>query len=430
MSAKRKKERVVCKFYVWMISQRNAVWQADGRSNQPNLGRHSLGTKDYAEALKSLELLDRKTAVRNGLADPQSLEYRNPSELSFAAGVQLYLEHARRPRVVGGVKPKSADRYKAVMDKAVPFFQSKGLETWNQITKQHLFSYASWLDGEQYSYSTEYFELTTIKQAMNHMIESKAIPSECDFTLELPKPTDTDTYCWRPDEVRAMILVCERREDLGWLRNVLIALARTGMRISELAHLQWSDIDFATNNVVLKDESRSKRRFRADARTTKGKRGRSFPIHSDLRCVLDGLYVPDAIGRVFIGPRGGPLRPDTVRTTLINQVIKPLELRFPSAENEIGFKDGRLHSFRHFFCSESANSGIPEQVLMRWLGHRSSAMVKYYYHLHDEASQEQMKKLGPIFDSEATVASDETRKPEGETQENEGPVDDDVHPDA
>lgn len=69
-------------------------------------------------------------------------------------------------------------------------FQSKGLPAWNQITKQHLLGYASWLNGEQYSYSTEYFELTTIKQAMNHMIESKAIPSQCDFTLGLPSPAE------------------------------------------------------------------------------------------------------------------------------------------------------------------------------------------------------------------------------------------------
>jgi hypothetical protein len=31
--------------------------------------------------------------------------------------------------------------------------------------------------------------------------------------------------------------------------------------------------------------------------------------------------------------------------------------------------------------------------VMRWLGHRDSAMVRHYYHLHDDEAQRQMKRL-------------------------------------
>ena len=91
--------------------------------------------------------------------------------------------------------------------------------------------------------------------------------------------------------------------------------------------------------------------------------------------------------RVFTAQKGGVLRPDNVRWVLIKQVIEPLANQFPSEKEEIGFKDGRLHSLRHFFCSVCAHSQIPEQVVMRWLGHRDSKMVRRYYHLHDEESQ-------------------------------------------
>jgi len=59
----------------------------------------------------------------------------------------------------------------------------------------------------------------------------------------------------------------------------------------------------------------------------------------------------------------------------------------------IGFKDGYVHSFRHFFCSQCANSGVPEQMLMSWLGHRSSRMIRRYYHTHDDASINAMKNV-------------------------------------
>ena len=87
------------------------------------------------------------------------------------------------------------------------------------------------------------------------------------------------------------------------------------------------------------------------------------------------------------------MRPDNVRHILIKRVIKPLSTKFPSPDDEVGFKDGRLHSLRHYFCSTCSNSGVPEQVVMRWLGHRSSEMIKRYYHLHDSEARQQMSRV-------------------------------------
>lgn len=131
---------------------------------------------------------------------------------------------------------------------------------------------------------------------------------------------------------------------------------------------------------------------RAAARTTKSHRDRALPINPQLRQVLQDMP-RHADGRILHGPLGGHLKPDTVRNVLIREVLNPLAERFPSARGEKGFRDGRLHSFRHYFCSMSANSNVPEQVLMTWLGHRDSKMVRHYYHLHHEEAQRQMAKI-------------------------------------
>ena len=82
-------------------------------------------------------------------------------------------------------------------------------------------------------------------------------------------------------------------------------------------------------------------------------------------------------GVIFHGPRSGAIKADTVRTILIREVLTPLAGRFPSP-GVVGFRDGRLHSFRHYFCSVAANSGVPELAVMSWLGHSASAMVQHY----------------------------------------------------
>jgi integrase len=126
-------------------------------------------------------------------------------------------------------------------------------------------------------------------------------------------------------------------------------------------------------------------------REVKSSRSRSFPIHPNLLKVLQSL--PRVDGYVFHGRRGGRLKPDTVRRVLVREVIQPLSAKFPTPEGEKGFQDGRLHSFRHAFCNTCANAGVPERVLMDWLGHNDAGMIRIYYHLHDKESRKQMNAL-------------------------------------
>lgn len=74
-------------------------------------------------------------------------------------------------------------------------------------------------------------------------------------------------------------------------------------------------------------------------------------------------------------------------------MLGPLAEKFPTAGGSRGIAEGRLHSFRHFFCSTSADSGVPEQMLMTFLGHRDSEMIRHYYHLQQEEARKQMSKL-------------------------------------
>jgi len=209
----------------------------------------------------------------------------------------------------------------------------------------------------------------------------------------MSREKESTRYCWTPDEFRAMLSHCRTTPGLNWLADILLTLGLTGMRISELAQLRWSDVDLVDRQIRLVDESRRGRRQAGRRqRTLKSKRGRSFPIHPELLPTLQRLP-RHADGYVFHGPRGGQIKPDTLRNILIKEVLTPLADRFPAAAGEPGFASGRLHSFRHFFCSLSANSGVPERVVMDWLGHADAAMVRRYYHLNADESRRQMDRV-------------------------------------
>lgn len=154
-------------------------------------------------------------------------------------------------------------------------------------------------------------------------------------------------------------------------------------------------MNLPTSQLTLTDESGRpvKSRSRRGRRLKSG-HSRSLPIHPDFAAVLRDL--PRIDGRVFHGPRGGRLKPDTVRRTLIDEVITPLQDQFPSPDDEQDFRHGRLHSFRHYFASTCAISGVPERVVMEWLGHADSAMYRHYVHVHDRESGRQMQRLNPL----------------------------------
>jgi integrase len=86
------------------------------------------------------------------------------------------------------------------------------------------------------------------------------------------------------------------------LGDVIVALACTGLRISELASLRWSDIDRPNNLIMLTDESLLAQKINRAVRSTKSGRSRSFPINGRLQPVLDGM-ARLADGFVFHGPR-------------------------------------------------------------------------------------------------------------------------------
>lgn len=390
MSRKPNHPPIACQYFAWNLFRRGGVYYADGRDGKYKLGKHSLGTRDPQEAIERLKIIDRKKALELGLATPELT--KSFDVISIGAGWQAFMAHCNRSPVMGGVSTGTQKRYRAVRDKHIKFCARHGISEWNGFDKPALEKYGNWL-AKHYADRTVYLELTLLKSVNHWLIENKMLPAEARIDCSLSKPVGTDTYCYAREEVAAMIKHCESNPLLGWLLNVIIALAHLGVRIGELAGLRWSDVDLANNVITVADERASRRkRLAGTMRTTKGKRSRQIPIHPRLREVLLKMKrEPD--GRVFHAERGGQIRPRNVLSVFIRDVIEKLNARFPTPAGEIGFEHGRLHSFRHFFVSQCFLGGVSEGEIRSWVGHADSKMVEHYRHL---GSRDAVAKMGQI----------------------------------
>lgn len=385
-----------CQFFNWPIYQRaNGVWYADGRSNGANTKRASLGTKDREEAICNLHQLDRIQAENLGLI-PRSASSLGKKRLTLVAGRRLFDDHNERPILVGGTKPSTRKRYRAILDKFLAFAPTIRVSEWNHVTERTLSEYAKHLSDQGYARKTVYGELNLLKTAFKWLCTEGHIDRK-PLKLKLRKAECERAYCYTSEEVNAMLKFCMQSNRLVWLHGVITALACTGLRISELASLRWSDIRFSERTLTIADESGFSDQQVSNRRSTKSSRSRRIPLRIELQALLQSLPKTDVY--VFRGPRGGRLKPDTVRNILVREVIEKLTPRFPKKfADQRSFEDGRLHSLRHYFCSVCANTGIPERIVMEWLGHADSEMVRHYYHLNDEESRRKMDQLPPIGD--------------------------------
>ena len=381
---------IACEFFAWRLFSRSGVWYADGRSNNPILGKQSLNTTDREKALVRLRQLDRVMAQQRGLCKEVHIA-GSSNKIAIDAGWEIHTRHVTRPEILGGTGRSTQKRYRAVRDKHIEFCRTQRIESWVDVDQRHVAEYMTYLEktgykkGKQrkrYAKRSLYLEASTVVSAHKLLVEQKHLLPDRRFTVPLRKPQGSDTYCFTVEQVSAMLKLCEKDTDLPWLRDVILFAACTGMRISEIASVRWTDIQYDRQHepafVVLTDERSSSRC--EEQRRIKGRRGRHVPIHPRVRELLGGLHHSQD-GRLFHGPKGGRLKPDTVRNVFVREVIAVLKSRFSTPTGEIGFEHARLHSFRHFFVSQAFMQGAREGEIKDWVGHKDSRVVELYRHL-------------------------------------------------
>ena len=74
-------------------------------------------------------------------------------------GRDEYLAFVARPRALKGGSKSTQKRYRGIFNKAVPFFEKRGVRTWNEVTESELQEYGSFLDKKGYAHATQVIEV-------------------------------------------------------------------------------------------------------------------------------------------------------------------------------------------------------------------------------------------------------------------------------
>lgn len=159
----------------------------------------------------------------------------------------------------------------------------------------------------------------------------------------------------------------------------------TGLRVSELCNLKWSDILSDSNTLVL-----SKTKALQDALAT-------IPLNSKALSVLS--EIPRTSETIFTTTKGGPI------------TARALQVALKKICEKEGIENGTIHTFRHTFASHLAIQGVAIQVIKELLRHSDIKMTMIYAHLNNTAIEKGSERIPDISFIESEEDEDEGAAP-------------------
>ncbi len=160
-----------------------------------------------------------------------------------------------------------------------------------------------------------------------------------------------------------------------WKAMLLVAL-HTGLRLGELAALQWDCIDLKAKRLVVKRNV-----YRGRSGTPKGGRSREIPLSDTaVRALKDHRHLKGPY--VFCTANGDMLNAYNRCQNAIGRQCKRAGLR------PVGW-----HSLRHSFASHLVMRGVPLKVVQELMGHATIEMTMRYSHLSPHVTADAVKVL-------------------------------------
>ncbi|MCX5742764.1 MAG: site-specific integrase, partial [Proteobacteria bacterium] len=222
-----------------------------------------------------------------------------------------------------------------------------------------------WRDEQavRFSPATVNGNLTALSSAYQYFIDRQWIDANpCHGVAQIESPDRLYTWIQTHEEITKLLLECPKG-----IREIATLALGTGMRLDELLHLQWADVDIERRLISV---------HRGRQGTVKSGKARRVPILNSMLSFVRGLALQrDGHALVFPGENGKPRSKPGVRYP------------FKQAADRAGFSKAlRFHDLRHTFASHWVLDGGDIFRLSKLLGHSNVTVTqKVYAHLAPEA---------------------------------------------
>ena len=234
-----------------------------------------------------------------------------------------------------------------------------------------------------------------IKGMFSRAASSRIIPFDPSAKLELPETVKRSHRSLTEDERAALLKVCQQHHYGLMMMIVLYA----GLRPGELAALNWGDVDFERNEIIVHKALESGSNNVKAPKTDAG--FREIPMVPELRERLWAVKKP-AGEAVVTNTKGKRMDADSMYRAW-KSVMRKMDIEMGAVvyRNQILQSvidpDLTLYCLRHTFCTDLQKAGVPINVAKELMGHSSiSVTANIYTHKDQETLHRNMEKFAVL----------------------------------
>jgi integrase len=200
---------------------------------------------------------------------------------------------------------------------------------------------------------------------------------------QIRTPDKRAAYLTVDDIQRLLSSMCREK----WLRDIVVFVCNTGLRLGELINLRWENVDL--RNKVIRIESDEQYRVKMG-------KSRIIPLNQKTayRILKEKSIDKKNSVYVFTSKKGAKVNPFFLSKKFKHYV------RLAGLGEEIHF-----HSLRHTFASLLAQSAVPLYDIKELLGHSQISVTEKYSHLSTESMRRAVEQVPVIKSSPQSIAT-------------------------
>lgn len=292
---------------------------------------------------------------------------------SLCAAFKSYLINER------GYSRHTVSSYLTDLREASKFWQENGgFGGWRSISRRDIEVYLQQLQRLCLARSTQMRKISALRSFYRFLYNRKLVRQDPVADISLRRGQKPLPQFFYPEEMKRIFASFDDDKPLQLRNHALIALFYvTGMRVSEMASLTLSQIDFKVRMILVHGKGKKDRYVAFDAKT-----GSFLRRYLDERKrLLGGKADP---GVVFLNERGGGLTPRGM-AYIVQRVFARAGVSGAA----------HPHELRHSFATAMLNNGADLRSVQELLGHSSLSTTQIYTHVTMTHLKDQYKRFFP-----------------------------------
>ena len=267
--------------------------------------------------------------------------------------------------------------YERDLNKMEAYLEKRGVEDPARATATDLNGYLNYLRENQFAASTISRSVASMRSFYQFLFKMHRIESDPSENLRPPKVEKKAPEILTVEEVDLLLRQPCLRTAKGLRDKAMMELLyATGMRVSELIHLEVSDVNLKLGYVDCSD----------------GAKERIIPFGYTCKEALD-QYLREGRGEFPGEPESGILFPNCSGKVMSRQGFWKVLKRYAA---EAGITaDITPHTLRHSFAAHMLQNGADIKSLQEMLGHSDISSTQMYLNLNENRIRDVYMKAHP-----------------------------------